>query len=138
MKTTSDKTKVAIGIMLRERARLVAEAAAVQATVQPRLNKLRKQIDALYDKAAALAPWPADMDDAERDKAFYRYDGLGTLRRVWVKPTRVINHARLLEHVDQETIDACTDEIPGSSRVQFYPEKPKSATADAKTSRRAS
>lgn len=131
-KTTNDKTRVAIGVVLRERARLVAEAAAVQATVQPQLDKLHKRMDALEEKAAALAPWREDTPEEERDKAFYRYDGLGVFRGVWMKPQRIVNNARLLEHVDQETIDKCTDELPGGYRVQFYPEKPKTAAKAAK------
>lgn len=116
-------TRKKIRTLLEERAAIEAERAALLATIDEPLAKLSKRLGVITTKIEAAAPWSADMPEDQREHAFVRFDGLGTLRRVWVKPKKSVNIARLLQHVDKTVIDECSDETPGSSRVQFYPER---------------
>lgn len=108
-----------------EAAELRKQIEKATAALQKRLAAVAEKASAARAKALALAPWPEDTSKDERPNAFFAFEGIGTLRRVWVKGKREVNFTRLLEHVDKDVIDACTDTQPETSRVQFYPERNK-------------
>ena len=123
MKT--DKVKIKLHELLQEKRQLEAEIAAALAKVDPLVTPKRRRIAVIETQVQAIAPWPEDTPEDERESACFTWPGLGVLRRVWMKPRRQVNVAKLLEHVDKDVIDECTDETPGTTRVQFYPERSK-------------
>ena len=121
----SDKVRIKLHELLQEQRRLESEIEAAMAQVEPVVSPKRLRIQVIAAQVQALAPWPEDLPEEERESACFSWPGLGVLRRIWMKPKRQVNVARLLEHVDKDVIDECTDETPGSTRVQFYPERRK-------------
>ena len=122
--TASDKLGIKLRLLAKE---LVDIDARIKAETERVISPLAAKREAVAAKIAAFAPWPEDTPKDQREHAFIRWGGLGVLRRVWAKGKDTLNLAKLLKHVGAETITACTDTGPETTRVQFYPEREKAS-----------